>query len=83
MADVFDEAKCVIADATLLEADAVLRALVAEIDRLRAIEAAARELAAAIDEWNRAHGAVEATQALIRQQAAKSALIAALKDGAR
>ncbi len=81
--DAIVEARALIADAALLEADAVLRALVAEIDRLRVIEAAAREMAAAIDDWNRAHGAVEATQALIRQQAAKSALIAALKDGAR
>lgn len=81
--DAIVEARALIADAALLEADAVLRALVAEIDRLRVIEAAAREMAAAIDDWNRAHGAVEATQASIRQQAAKSALIAALKDGAR
>lgn len=38
--DALDEAKRIVGSAALLEADATLRALLAELERLRAIEAA-------------------------------------------
>lgn len=56
-----------------------LRDVIARIRRLERIEKAARELIAAEDEWNRAHGAVEATKALKRKVCAMNALATALE----
>ncbi len=53
MGDVLDEARRIVDEVDLLDAAPVLRALVAEVERLRAIEALRP-----LDEYHEDHGAV-------------------------